>query len=101
MNLTVSPDGSHWDVNATCDPNGNNNSSCTLNAQPWEYRIYAGEISLHAANDPQASNISGPLTTEDPLKGNETITFSASDQGPGLAYVKILADGKPVTRNDR
>ncbi|HUH80610.1 MAG TPA: hypothetical protein VLZ06_04720 [Solirubrobacteraceae bacterium] len=97
VNLTVSPDGSHWDVNATCDPNGNNNSSCTLNAQQWEYRIYAGEISLHAANDPQASNITGPLTTEDPLKGTETITFSATDQGPGLAYVKILAGGKTIT----
>ena len=32
VNLTISPDGGHWDVNATCDPNGNNNSSCTLTA---------------------------------------------------------------------
>ena len=34
VNLTISPDGGHWDVNATCDPNGNNNSSCTLAVRP-------------------------------------------------------------------
>lgn len=92
VNLTISPDGGHWDVNATCDPNGNNNSSCTLSADQWEYRIFGGEISLHAPHDPQASNISGPLLTESPLRGTQSITFSATDEGPGLAYVKVLVD---------
>ncbi len=96
VNLTISPDGGHWDVNATCDSNGNNNSSCTLNAGQWEYRIFGGEISLNASKDPQASNISGPLTTDSPLRGEESITFSATDEGPGLAYVKMLVDGKVV-----
>ncbi|HEX5308925.1 MAG TPA: hypothetical protein VFW38_07585 [Solirubrobacteraceae bacterium] len=93
VNLTISPDGGHWDVNATCDPNGNNNSSCTLTAGQWEYRIFGGEISLHARHDPQASNISGPLVTESPLRGTQSIMFSATDEGPGLAYVKVLVDG--------
>jgi hypothetical protein len=93
VNLTISPDGGHWDVNATCDPNGNNNSSCTLTAGQWEYRIFGGEISLHAPHAPQASNISGPLLTESPLRGTQSITFSATDEGPGLAYVKVLVDG--------
>ena len=93
VNLTVSPEGDHWDVNATCDPNGNNNSSCTLTAGQWEYRIFGGEISLHAPHDPQASNISGPLVTETPLRGSPSLTFSATDEGPGLAYVKVLVDG--------
>jgi hypothetical protein len=93
VNLTISPDGGHWDVNATCDPNGNNNSSCTLTAGQWEYRIFGGEISLYAPHDPQASNISGPLLTESPLRGTQSITFSATDEGPGLAYVKVLVDG--------
>jgi len=93
VNLTISPDGGHWDVNATCDPNGNNNSSCTLTAGQWEYRIFGGEISLYAQHDPQASNISGPLLTESPLRGTQSITFSATDEGPGLAYVKVLVDG--------
>ena len=93
VNLTISPDGGHWDVNATCDPNGNNNSSCTLAAGQWEYRIFGGEISLHAPHDPQASNISGPLLSESPLRGTQSITFSATDGGPGLAYVKVLVDG--------
>jgi hypothetical protein len=55
VNLTISPDGGHWDVNADCDPNGLNNSSCTLTAGQWEYRIFGGEVSLNAVNDPQAS----------------------------------------------
>ena len=93
VNLTISPDGGHWDVNATCDPNGNNNSSCTLTAGQWEYRIFGGEISLYAPHDPQASNISGPLLSESPLRGTQSITFSATDEGPGLAYVKVLVDG--------
>jgi hypothetical protein len=93
VNLTISPDGGHWDVNATCDPNGNNNSSCTLTAGQWEYLIFGGEISLYAPHDPQASNISGPLLTESPLRGTQSITFSATDEGPGLAYVKVLVDG--------
>lgn len=93
VNLTISPEGGHWDVNATCDPNGNNNSSCTLAAGQWEYRIFGGEISLHAPHDPQVSNISGPLVTETPLRGTPSITFSATDEGPGLAYVKVLVDG--------
>jgi len=93
VNLTISPDGGHWDVNATCDPNGNNNSSCTLTAGQWEYRIFGGEISLYAPHDPQASNISGPLLTESPLRGTQSITFSATDEGPGLAYVKVFVDG--------
>lgn len=93
VNLTVSPDGGHWDVNATCDPNGNNNSSCTLAAGQWEYRIFGGEISLHSPHDPQASNVSGALATENPLRGTQSITFSATDEGPGLAYVKVLVDG--------
>jgi hypothetical protein len=96
VNLTISPDGGHWDVNATCDPNGNNNSSCTLTAGQWEYRIFGGEISLNAPHDPQASNIAGPLLTEDPLRSTESITFSATDEGPGLAYVKLLVDGVVV-----
>jgi hypothetical protein len=96
VNLTISPDGGHWDVNATCDPNGNNNSSCTLTAGQWEYRIFGGEISLNAPHDPQASNIAGPLLTEDPLRSTESITFSATDEGPGLAYVKLLVDGAVV-----
>ena len=96
VNLTISPDGGHWDVNATCDPNGNNNSSCTLAAGQWEYRIFGGEISLNAPHDPQASNIAGPLVTESPLRSTEAITFSATDEGPGLAYVKLLADGVAV-----
>jgi hypothetical protein len=96
VNLTISPDGGHWDVNATCDPNGNNNSSCTLTAGQWEYRIFGGEISLNASKDPQASNISGPLTTDSPLRGQESITFSATDEGPGLAYLKMLVDGSVV-----
>jgi hypothetical protein len=93
VNLTIAPDGGHWDVNATCDPNGNNNSSCTLASGQWEYRIFGGEISLNAAHDPQASDISGPLVTESPLRSTESITFSATDEGPGLAYVKLLVDG--------
>ena len=96
VNLTISPDGGHWDVNATCDPNGNNNSSCTLTSGQWEYRIFGGEISLNAPHDPQASNISGPLVTESPLRSTESITFSATDEGPGLAYVKLLVDGVVV-----
>ncbi len=96
VNLTISPEGGHWDVNATCDPNGNNNSSCTLAQDQWEYRMFGGEISLNAVNDPQASNISGPLTTDSPLTGSEQITFSATDEGPGLAYVKMLVDGNVV-----
>jgi hypothetical protein len=96
VNLTVSPDASHWDVNATCDPDGNNNSSCTLVTDQWEYRIFGGEVSLNAVNDPEASNIAGPLTSETPLRGGESITFSATDQGPGLAYVKLLVDGQSV-----
>jgi hypothetical protein len=96
VNLTISPDKGHWDVNATCDPNGNNNSSCTLESDQWEYRIFGGEISLNAVNDPQASNISGPMASESPLRGTESVTFSATDQGPGLAYVKLLVDGSTV-----
>jgi hypothetical protein len=96
VNLTISPDGGHWDVNATCDPNGNNNNTCTLAAGQWEYRIFGGEISLNAPHDPQASNISGPLLTESPLRGTESVTFSATDEGPGLAYVKLLVDDAVV-----
>jgi hypothetical protein len=96
VELTISPDGGHWDVNATCDPNGNNNSSCTLSSGQWEYRIFGGAISLHAANDPQASNITGGILTDTPLRANESVTFSATDQGPGLAYVDLLVDGTPV-----
>ncbi len=96
VNLTISPEGGHWDVNATCDPNGNNNSSCTLTQDQWEYRVFGGEISLDAVNDPQANNITGPLTSQDPLTGSEPITFSATDEGPGLAYVKMIVDGNVV-----
>jgi hypothetical protein len=96
VELTISPDGGHWDVNATCDPNGNNNSSCTLTGGQWGYRIFGGAISLSAVNDPQASDITGPMTSETPLRGSESATFSATDEGPGLAYVKLLVDGSTV-----
>ena len=96
VKLTISPDRGHWDVNATCDPNGNNDSSCTLAAGQWEYRIFGGEISLNASNDPQVSNVSGPLSTDAPLHGAESLTFSATDEGPGLAYVKLVVDGELV-----
>jgi hypothetical protein len=96
VNLTISPDARHWDVNATCDPNGNNKETCTLTEDQWEYRIFGGEISLHASQDPQASNISGTLATENPLRGTDSITFSATDEGPGLAYIKVLVDGAMI-----
>ena len=34
--------------------------------------------------------------TESPLRSTESITFSATDEGPGLAYVKLLVDGTVV-----
>jgi hypothetical protein len=47
-------------------------------------------------NDPQASNITGSLTNEAPLRGSDSVTFSATDQGPGLAYLKMLVDGETI-----
>ena len=66
VNLTISPDGGHWDVNATCDPNGNNNSSCTLSAGQWEYRIFGGEISLYAARRPAGEQHHRPADQRQP-----------------------------------
>jgi hypothetical protein len=96
VTLTISADGGHWAVNATCDPNGNNNSSCTLTQDQWEYRIFGGAISLSAVKDPQASNIAGAMSTASPLRDTESVTFSATDEGPGLAYVKLIVDGNTV-----
>jgi hypothetical protein len=95
-NLTISPEAGHWDVNATCDPNGNDNGTCPLAAGQWEYRLFAGVISLHADQDPQASNITGSLVSDPVLRASESISFSASDAGPGLAYIRFLLDGTTV-----
>jgi hypothetical protein len=96
VELTVSPDSAHWAVTAACTPNGNNGGNCTLTNDQWEYRIFGGAISIADVNDPQASNITGSMTNDTPLRSSESVTFSATDLGSGLAYVKLLMDGNAV-----
>ncbi len=55
--------------------------------------LYAADLVLEQTEGPSASNVSGPLTTEQPLHGTSDLIFSATDPGAGIFQAVFNVDG--------
>jgi hypothetical protein len=81
-------------INALCG--GGPSGVCVGGNPTAQVNIYGGDIELNDAVAPAVSGVSGTLTQGGSLAGQQTIIFSASDQGSGVYSANLLIDGIPV-----
>lgn len=72
-----------------CDPAST--TTCTDNVA-WA-SFYAPRLYLADETPPTAGFPSGTLLSEEPLEGDETFSYSASDDGGGIARLRVYVDG--------
>jgi hypothetical protein len=58
--------------------------------------LYAADLVLEQNEGPSASNVSGPLATENPVHGTSDVVFSATDPGAGIYQALFSVDGNVV-----
>jgi len=58
--------------------------------------MYAADLVLEQIEGPSASNVSGPLASEQPLHGTSDLIFSATDPGVGVYQAIFNVDGHVV-----
>ena len=58
--------------------------------------LYAADLVLEQNEGPSASNVSGPLATENPVHGTSDVVFSATDPGAGIYQALFSVDGTVV-----
>ena len=58
--------------------------------------LYAADIVLEQTEGPSASNVSGPLASEQPVHGASDLIFSATDPGAGIFQAVFNIDGQVV-----
>jgi hypothetical protein len=58
--------------------------------------LYAADLVLEQNEGPSASNVSGPLATENPVHGTSNLVFSATDPGAGIYQALFSVDGNLV-----
>ena len=58
--------------------------------------MYAADLVLEQKEGPSASNVSGPLASEQPLHGTSDLIFSATDPGAGVYQAIFNVDGHVV-----
>jgi len=68
------------------------------NGNSAEVDIYAADIVLDDPTIPAVTNLSGPLVSGGTLSGSPTVSFDASDSGPGVYSGTIWVDGTPATQ---
>jgi hypothetical protein len=66
------------------------------NGNSAEVDIYAADIVLNDPTIPTVTNVSGPLVSGAILSGSPTVSFDASDSGPGVYSGTLWIDGKPA-----
>jgi hypothetical protein len=68
------------------------------NGNSAEVDIYAADIVLDDPTIPTVTNLSGPLVSGGTLSGSPTVSFDASDSGPGVYSGTISVDGTPAAQ---
>jgi hypothetical protein len=68
------------------------------NGNSAEIDIYAADLVLDDPTIPAVTNVSGPLVSGGTLSGSPTVSFDASDSGPGVYSGTIWVDGTPATQ---
>jgi hypothetical protein len=58
--------------------------------------LYAADLVLEQNEGPSASNVSGPLASEQPVHGASDLIFSATDPGAGIFQAVFNIDGQVV-----
>jgi hypothetical protein len=61
--------------------------------------MYAADLVLEQTESPTAGSPSGPLATEQPLRGTSDLIFSATDPGAGVYQAVFSVDGDVVQRS--
>ena len=80
---------------AACDATGNDLCSTAGPTRAAEANITSAQIVLSTNAVPTASEFSGTLLGET-LTGKGTLSFTASDPGPGVYQARVLIDGQTV-----
>jgi hypothetical protein len=58
--------------------------------------LYAADLVVEQTEGPTANNVSGPLTTDQPVHGTSDLIFSATDPGAGIYQALFNVDGNVV-----
>jgi hypothetical protein len=58
--------------------------------------VFAGDLLIEQTAGPSVSKVSGPLTTEAPVKGTSDVLFEATDPGAGVYEAVFTVDGTVV-----
>lgn len=70
---------------------------CNVQNNHFNYRLYAGKITLEDSDDPEVSGTpQGSLLTDSILKGTKEVTVNGKDQGSGIFAVRVLVDDNPA-----
>lgn len=68
------------------------------NGNSAEVDVYAADIVLNDTSVPAVSDANGPLIAGGTLSGTQSVSFNASDSGPGIYSGAISVDGSIVTQ---
>jgi hypothetical protein len=91
--------GSHLYMKTSCG--GVNEYKCPVGlGDPHGYSsvvyLFAADLVLEQNEGPSASNVSGPLATENPVHGTSDVVFSSTDPGAGIYAALFSVDGTVV-----
>ncbi len=68
------------------------------NGNSAEVDVYAADIVLNDTSVPTVSNVTGPLVAGGTLSGTQSVSFNASDSGPGIYSATITVDGSTASQ---
>jgi hypothetical protein len=92
----VSGDGRAWYQAWMCDSAGN--GGCDVASGSLSFRIFSAKLSLRDETSPLIQGTAGgTLATANPIRGQQTVSFNATDTGSGVYRALLLVDNTTIS----
>jgi hypothetical protein len=81
--------------------NDDYSNSCTIGGgENADLQLFGSQVTLSDSNPPSGSVTGGALAGSGSVSGTQSLSFDASDGGPGVRLIQLLVDGQVVATND-